>query len=623
MKKSTRTNHTKTRTKKLNASKPVIQTQSGKSFFAMQLLEKYGVYLGLGLIFVAASWALFRPDFFRVHDYVHGVRLVEMLRALKEGQFPVRWTSNFGFGYGMPLFEFYGPLPSYVGALFYWLGFDVILSVKLLYLVANLGTVIGAYFLGQRLAGKGAGLVTAALITLSPYRAVNLFVRGALNEAWGIMGAVLVAASLLWLLQRLAEVKNWREVHLWRLPWLAFMSSLLVLFLSHNLMTLMSIPTLALVGFVGSFLLIKGWKQRTQAWVLTASGVVLAGMMAAFYMVPAVLENGYTQIGTILTGYFSYLNHFLYIRQFFLDKWGYGGSAWGPDDGISFFVGWSQLVALGILTLVVVYRGLVAAEKGRFWRRWFVWLGLLSVLVLGCFALSLSRFAFIWSALPFLSFIQFPWRWLGVGVIWLGLLGGLGVAFIPWRNLRWLSVALVVVVTLTNARYFRPEIFLADASGYYYDNPEKVRIQMSDILPDYIPLTLHSTNVYKEKGIPPRQEKEYFVGQTFSTEEAQVLLDRGHEKLFSLNLPQDTQMTLAIAAFPGWQAEIDAQPTSTSLDDNGLLTVDVPAGQHTLGVFFGATFVRYWSDLVSFLALVAVAAASMGLFLPTSPVHRK
>jgi hypothetical protein len=39
----------------------------------------------------------------------------EMERSLQRFEFPVRWSANFGFGYGMPLFNFYAPLPYYLG----------------------------------------------------------------------------------------------------------------------------------------------------------------------------------------------------------------------------------------------------------------------------------------------------------------------------------------------------------------------------------------------------------------------------------------------------------------------------------------------------------------------------
>ena len=53
------------------------------------------------LICLPALAALFRAEFFHMHDFTHVARLAEMHRALSEGHFPVRWSRNFGWGYGM------------------------------------------------------------------------------------------------------------------------------------------------------------------------------------------------------------------------------------------------------------------------------------------------------------------------------------------------------------------------------------------------------------------------------------------------------------------------------------------------------------------------------------------
>jgi uncharacterized membrane protein len=61
---------------------------------------------------------LFADGFYPMHDDTQVSRVVVMGRALIHGQFPVRWVSDLGYGYGYPLFNFYGPLPYYVGGFF-------------------------------------------------------------------------------------------------------------------------------------------------------------------------------------------------------------------------------------------------------------------------------------------------------------------------------------------------------------------------------------------------------------------------------------------------------------------------------------------------------------------------
>lgn len=129
---------------------------------------------------LACSWALVSTKFFRVHDFVHATRIAELVTAAKDGHFPVRWSRNLNYGYGMPLFEFYAPLPYYVGGFLYWLGIDVVVAIKVLYVLTAVVGWTGMYLAVSKMSGRVSGVVAATLYTMAPYRAVNLFVRGAL-----------------------------------------------------------------------------------------------------------------------------------------------------------------------------------------------------------------------------------------------------------------------------------------------------------------------------------------------------------------------------------------------------------------------------------------------------------
>ena len=311
-------------------------------------VSKKLVIILLVAILLGSSWALLKPGFFKIHDFTHAARVVEMTRALNDGHFPVRWTENFGFGYGMPLYEFYGPLPFYFGSFFYWLGLDIIFVLKLMFLTANLLTLTGAYFLGKKLFSKSSGVLLAAAFTLAPYRAVNLFVRGALSEAWGMM-------TLPWILWSLAKVIDQEEGGKQQL-----IISLFVLFLSHNLSVLIFAPFASVFALV--YLFKQNQKNHKVQWKLVVNrlrDLTLAGLaafgLAAFYLIPAFFEKDLTKVSQIVLGdYFNFRLHFLYLRQFFQPNWGYRGSEWGPDDGFSFFLGYIQLVGLGLSVLVLV-----------------------------------------------------------------------------------------------------------------------------------------------------------------------------------------------------------------------------------------------------------------------------
>ncbi len=555
-------------------------------------MKKIVVYILLFLVFIAASWSLFRPEFFRVHDYTSGARIAEMTRALLDGHFPVRWTQNFGYGYGMPLFEFYGPLPYYVGSIFYWLSGHLVGSIKFLYLLANIGTVIGAYLLGKEWSDRSGGVLAAAAITLAPYRALNLFVRGALNETWGLM-------ALPWIFWSLTKLIKGQTKY-----WFSLTMACLVLLLSHNLTVLISAP------FIIAYLVINWFalKEKTNYQAKLSSiksliwGGIVAMLIGAFYWLPSFFEKHLTKMKQlILTGYFDFRLHFLYVRQFFDSKWGFGGSSWGPDDNISFFLGYGQLLILLLLVVAIVFRFIKSLKEQKLWIETFekillpLNIGLLFVLAT---VLTTPKTRFLWDNISLMRYIQFPWRFMLVMVVLLGLMAALVSKHLPKKLKPYVTFVLLSLMSF-NAQYFRPETYLEDASDYYYSDPDKIRKQMSNILPDYIPQTL-ADSIEPSSQLFNQQSKK-----------ATVLVDRTHQKLFEVNFEQNRSINVNLANYPGWTAYIDQNQIETRTSKKGLISIKIPKGKHLVSLVFKPTRIRLLADVLSLIGLLLLALTTI------------
>ena len=205
----------------------------------LTFFKNYFTVIFLILIFLASSYSVFHSSFFHVHDFTHAARIAEMARGLDQGQFPVRWSENFGYGFGMPLFNFYAPLPYFVAAIFLKLGLNVILSIKLLYLSINFLTLFGAYLLGKKLFGRWGGLLLSAAYTLAPYRALNLFIRGAISEAFAMAFLPFVIYAIVSFISK----KDKKYL-------LLLTVSLFSIIISHNLTALIFIPIAGFFTFI-------------------------------------------------------------------------------------------------------------------------------------------------------------------------------------------------------------------------------------------------------------------------------------------------------------------------------------------------------------------------------------
>ncbi len=552
-------------------------------------MKKVSATLVIFILTVAASWSLFRPAFFRIHDYVHAARIAEMSRALEDGQFPVRWSEHFGYGYGMPLFEFYAPLPYYVGALGYWLGIEVVAIIKLLFILASLGTALGAFALGKKLFGNTGAILTATALTLAPYRAVNLFVRGALSEAWGMM-------AMPWILLGVVKVAH-REKD----GWLMLTLSLVVLMLSHNIMTMLFVPFVLLFGalYVGyrKWIVQRSDYSQLQVFHHLITAFLVAGGLAAFYLIPALVEKDFTQVSQIFGGYFHYSQHFLYLRQFLQVNWGYTGSVWGPEDGISFFLGWGQWLGLGSALFLLTVRLIQLMRKhglkklGKILTDNKLIAGLIFGLlfVAGLF-MTLFRSKVLWDALPALAYAQFPWRFMGVGVLFLSLLIGFSVTLIKNKRLRYLVTIGLFLIMLQNSTFFKPAEYLANNDDYYYTDADRIEREMSSILPDYIPSQMST-----ELTAPTVQA----WCEPDCAESVELLVKKSDQMLVKTNFAQDQTLQLAIADYPGWRIELDGQTVSKFSTEMGNLAISVPAGEHLVGARLTSTPIRLIADLIS------------------------
>ncbi len=586
------------------------------------MLKKLIISVLLMMVFVASSWSLFRSDFFLVHDFSHGARIVEMHKALADGHFPVRWSSDLGYGYGMPLFEFYAPLPYYVGAFFYSIGFSLVGSIKLLFLISTFVVLVGSYKLGKSLFGRLGGLLVAAAITLAPYRAVNLFVRGAISELWGIMVLPFILYGIIKIVKDEKDGTSKKKR-----GWLVLLISLLVLLLSHNLTSLIFIPLSILFG--GVYLVLETLKQKDKQKDLRQFFVkkfitllviyLLAVLMSSFYLIPAIMEKGFTRLELAIVGnYFDYNLHFLYIRQFFEVNWKYGGSSWGPYDDISFYLGTGQLLAFGLSLLLFVksFSKNVLSSLGQKIKGNGLYLTTLVLLVISVF-MTLGKSKIIWDNISILSFIQFPWRWLSAVIIFLGIAIGFLVKFIKGKFHRSLfSGVLILIIIFSNWKFFQPEKFLKDTSDYYYSDVSKIRNEMSETLPDYIPAQVKTLTIS-----PVAQEDAVLgceVAREFSGINVQILGDRSnycefeftkitnktHKKLVEVDLPQKTMLEFAVLDFPGWTAEVDGAVVGKGVSNMGTILVPVEAGKHRVGISFRDTKIRLFSDLISIFGLV-------------------
>ena len=142
------------------------------------------IFLVLLLLLIPSVLALLKPGYYNMHDDMQMVRQLELEKCIQDGQIPCRWSPDLGYEYGYPLFNFYPPLPYIVGQIYRFLGFSFMWSVKLTAVTQFITSGIAMYLFVSYLSTPLISFLASLFYTYAPYHAVNVYIRGAMNEAW-------------------------------------------------------------------------------------------------------------------------------------------------------------------------------------------------------------------------------------------------------------------------------------------------------------------------------------------------------------------------------------------------------------------------------------------------------
>lgn len=520
------------------------------------------------LLLPSVSW-LMQAGFFPMHDDLQPMRQLELEKCIQDGQLPCRWVNDMGYGYGYPLFNFYPPLPYFAGQIFRTFGFTFIDTVKIVGVLGFAFSALGMYLLGKEFWGRKGGLISSIIFTYAPYHSVDYYVRAAVNEFWA-MGFF---SFVFW--------TTYKLINSGEKKWIPFVSlSVTGVMLSHN-------PTLMIFApFYLLWIAICWFKQKSAKSFLNLaiSGIWSLGL-AAFFTLPVVFEQRFAHVETLVIGYFNYLAHFLDIKQMFINiNWGYGSSINGPDDTMSFAIGYLQWI---LPLLIILATPFVKKLREN-------WLIVLFLVFSFLFSVGMMHWKAtpIWQLIKPLEFLQFPWRLLTLTIFFASFVSGAAILI----SKKILPVLLMLVILL-NANYFRPREWWPD----YGDDDRFLGRQWQlmttsgifDYLPIYAPMP---------PADPPKGDVSILNGVgTFEKVEKKSNSQVYKVKIVSV----DAVVELQTFYFPGWKIYLDG--TEKTIDPKqdpilGRIQINVPFGSHLVEAKFKDTPIRIVGNSMSLTA---------------------
>lgn len=531
-------------------------------------LHKFWPFLTLLIFAGLTAWPLFLPGYFSHHDDLQVMRIFEMRKCLVDYQIPCRWVPDMGYGNGYPLFNYYGILPYYIGALVSFLtGFLV--AAKLLFLIPIILSGFSMYFFARQLGGVYPSLVASALYVLAPYKALDTYVRGDVTENFAM------ALMPLGLYFGLKLIKNYQAKF-----FIGFVLSLTFFLLSHNIMTVLFVP-------VAAVLFLFWLKQdKFRNWKIFFAGLILAIGLAAFFILPAYFEKDLVQIDNLTRLDLDFRAHFVTLKQLFLGRnWGYGASIPGPNDTISFQIGWPHWWMVIISVIWVLAK--ILKEKNIKGSNFY--LILLAIFILSVF-MTHARSAFIWERIPLLRFTQFPWRFLAITSFSASLLSALFLDNFKGKIQIWLSLALIAGTIFLNWNYFKPEHFYPDMTDAQKLSGELWEDQQKAAILDYLPIS----------AVQPRERAP-----------SSPILRSGDAGLGNFNLKSNqwsfetqvktvSEIEVPVFDFPGWKVWVNGEEFVYSNKNYlGRISLKLEQGNYLVEGKFLNTGLRAFSNLIT------------------------
>jgi len=508
---------------------------------------------------------MFKHGMYSTQDF-HYFRFVEFDKCVRDFQIPCRWSSESGFGYGEPLFNFYTQLPYFLGEIFHLIGIPILDSLKILFAFSLIGSGITMYLLAKKIWKNSLGaLISAVLYVYAPYRAVDVWVRGALPEALAFIIFPLIILKFEDFLER--EKKK---------DLLLLGGLLAILILTHNLSLLLFTPFLV-IWIIYKIILTKKFKL---VWLLIAS-LTIPISISAFYILPIFFESKFITLQATIREYFDFRGHFVDFYQLLISRfWGYGASVFGPEDEMSLSVGHFQWILPIMLIAIVSIK-----KKLRKYNN------LIILIIIGWLTIFLThnQSTFIWELVKPMAYIQFPWRFIGISVFAFALSGGCFVNLIKKHQIFIVSF-MVFLIIIINFSFFREDIWYK-VTDNELTSGEKWKVQTAASIKDYWP----SYGPDVPTSYSPTDPKE-----------GKLIEKTSNKIIYSVTKKKLSETVFPITYFPGWQAfsegrVLDIYPSGRY----GLIaTKSLLKGEQIVIFRFSNTRIRTIGNVISFVSLI-------------------
>lgn len=511
---------------------------------------------------------------------IHTTTIAMFGNAITQGEFPVRWVDGFG-NYGFPVGIIAHQLPAYLGSIINFIVNDPTASFNIVSFIGLLLSNVFFYIFLRLYFNPEASFLGTFLFNFAPYRIINLYIRGAIPEAFSNIFLPLILIGIYFFVKK----KNILGLFLVTI-------SAAGMALTHP-MTLVIysfifVPYVLFVLLEDSHPSIKNYITRRNLLFLLALGVagIIALGIAAFYVLVINLEIKYFYYGgskNHLT-----LDQYMGFKNYFDPNWYYFTAREIFPRG--------HVIKSGLLETIGVVIGVILVgwqwTKERKIKFGILEFAVLMSLIIAYFTTAYSNF--FYTHINLLSNIQFPWRMFSAFMF----LPPIIFAFIFNKlDKKYLIVAFILFVAVIRF----PQLY---GKNYTY-------YPLNFYL--FTPLNLHSTAMNtvwsgRTEDYPIKKTKPEIIEGKGKIVSQKI---KNSSREYKINADTPLKMVDYTFYFPGWNVYVNGERASIEFQDpkyRGVITYRLPKGENTVNLIFEDTKVRSLGKIVSLVSVIIFLA---------------
>lgn len=250
------------------------------------------------------------------------------------------------------------------------------------------------------------------------------------------------------------------------------------------------------------------------------------------------------------------------------------------------FVGYNQLwlygISSGFAAVIAIQHSILKYQRMR---KYALILFLLSLFL----ASPLSQI--FWSNTMVNSFIQFPFRFLGISILIGAWITGYSIEVLEGRKKNFFILLFIFFWLIILVRQERSIVFVERPDGFYNFNEATTTVQ-----DEYMPRWVSQKRDHRAN-----QRIEFYSGS------GQIVNQPSSSQHieFDVNIHSQSVLQINTIYYPGWGALIDGQPVPVDFQNSyGLMRISVPVGEHRIVVEFRETVIRFLCNMISVVSVL-------------------